>query len=70
MTLVAHVGHWLWDLVFFGGPVAVVGLLLLIQKLRGVDLEARGAEVLGYHDQDDFSEIGPVRSEEVGDERG
>jgi hypothetical protein len=36
--------------------MAVVGLLLLIQKLRGVDVESPGAEYLGYRDQGDFSD--------------
>jgi len=57
MALVAHAGHWLPTLIFWVGPVLVIGVILLIQRLRGYDPDAEPP--MWDQFEDDFSDIGP-----------
>jgi len=57
MAFVAHAGHWLPQLIFWIGPVAVIGVLLLIQRLRGIDPDAEPPHWDSF--DDDFSDIKP-----------
>ena len=61
MLFVAHAGHWLPQLIFWVGPVAVIGVLLLIQRLRGIDPDAEPPQWDAC--DDDFADIKPRVSE-------
>ena len=57
MVVVAHAGHWSPTLILWVGPILVIGVVLLIQKLRGYDPDAKPP--LWDHFDDDFSDIAP-----------
>ena len=54
---VEHAGHWLPQLIFWVGPVAMMGVLLLIQRLWGIDPDAEPPRWDTL--DDDFSGIKP-----------